>query len=70
MKPHTRKLEWSIVYIEGSQVIISIAFLYLKNDLVLATSTDPDEMLHHVAFHLGLHCLPKYLFRGFQSSKD
>ena len=21
-------------------------------------------MLHFAAFHLGLHCLPKYLFRG------
>ena len=24
---------------------------------------DPDEISHPVAFHLGLHCLPKYLFR-------
>ena len=23
-------------------------------------------MPHFVAFHLGLHCLPKYPFRGFQ----
>ena len=22
-------------------------------------------MLHDAAFHLGLHCLPKYLLRGF-----
>ena len=22
-------------------------------------------MQHDAAFHLGLHCLPKYLFRGF-----
>ena len=27
---------------------------------VLATSVDPDEMPHYVAFHLGLHCLQKY----------
>ena len=26
----------------------------------LANSADPDEMPHYVAFHLGLHCLPKY----------
>ena len=25
---------------------------------VLANSKDPDEMLHDVAFHLGLHCFP------------
>ena len=23
-------------------------------------------MQHYAAFHLGLHCLPKYTFRGFQ----
>ena len=28
--------------------------------MALAHSADPDEMLHHEAFHLGLHCLPKY----------
>ena len=29
-------------------------------------SVDPDEMLHYVAFHLGLHCLSKYPFyKGF-----
>ena len=25
-------------------------------------SADPHEMPHYAAFHLGLHCLPKYLF--------
>ena len=29
--------------------------------LILANSVDPDEMQHYAAFHLGLHCLPKYL---------
>ena len=23
---------------------------------------NPDEMPHDAAFHMGLHCLPKYLF--------
>ena len=34
-------------------------------------NADPDEMQlqHNTAFHLGLHCLPKYLFRGFQYTK-
>ena len=27
----------------------------------LANSADPDEMPPYVAFHLGLHCLPKHL---------
>ena len=26
-----------------------------------ALSADPDELLLYEAFHLGLHCLPKYL---------
>ena len=25
-------------------------------------SVDPDEMQHYAAYHLGLHCLQKYLF--------
>ena len=62
---------WSIVYIEGPQVIISkkIVFLSLKIDFILANSADRDEMPKYVAFYLGLHCLPKYPFRGFQSTK-
>ena len=48
IKLHTIESEWSVVYIEGSQVIISkknIVFLSLKIDFVLANSADPDEML-------------------------
>ena len=41
----------------------------LKIDFVVANSADPDEMSHYAAFHLGLHCLPKYLFRSFRSTK-
>ena len=37
----------------------------LMNDYVLANSADPDEMPHYAAFHLGLHCLPKYQFKEF-----
>ena len=33
-----------------------------------ANSAEPDEMQHYAAFHLGLHCLPWYPFRGFQES--
>ena len=29
---------------------------------VTANSADPDELPHYVEFHLGFHCLPKYLF--------
>ena len=41
----------------------------LKNDLVLASSADPDKMKHG-AFYQGHYCLAKYPLRGFQSSKD
>ena len=30
---------------------------------------DPDEMQHYATFHLGLHCLQKFLFRGFPNTK-
>ena len=45
-------------------------FLSLHVVLILASSAYPDEMQHHAAFHLGLHCLSKYLFRGFQHTKS
>ena len=50
----------SVVYIDGSQVIISpknkIVILILKIHFILANSVVPDEM--QPAFHLGFHCLP------------
>ena len=44
-------------------------FQSLKVVLTLSNSADPDEMQHYAAVHLGLHCLPKYPFRGFQYTK-
>ena len=44
-------------------------FLSLMIVFILANSADPDEMPHYAAFHLGLHCLPKYPFEGFQPTK-
>ena len=35
-------------------------FLSLKVIVIVANSVNPDEMQHYAAFHLGLHCLPKY----------
>ena len=40
-------------------------FLSLKVVLILVNSADPDDMQHYAAFHMGLHCLPKYPLRGF-----
>ena len=40
------------------------------NDLLIfSNSTNPGNIMHHAAFHLGLHYLPKYLDRGVASLK-
>ena len=44
-------------------------FTSLKIDFILANNADPNEMLPYVAFHLGLHCLPKYMFTSIQNEK-
>ena len=56
----TITLEWSIVYIKGSQVIFISIF---ENRFASANSVDPDEVPRFTAFHLGLHCLSKYAIR-------
>ena len=35
--------------------------------LTFTNSVDTDEMSIIAAFHLGIHCLQKYLFRGFRN---
>ena len=37
-----------------------IVFHSVEIVFVLSINVYPDEMLHHAAFHLGLHSLPKY----------
>ena len=44
-------------------------YLSVKDVFTIANSVDPDEMLQNAAFHLGLHCLEKYPFRGFLPTK-
>ena len=46
-----------------------LGVLRVKIVFVLMNSVDLDEMPHYVAFYLNLHCLPKYLFKGFQYTK-
>ena len=67
------------IHIDTISMGLSIVLLNLSNVefsklwclvvLILANSADPDEMQHNAAFHPGLHCLPKYPFRGFQYTK-
>ena len=47
----------------------NIVFFCLKIFLTFTNSVDPGEMLHYAAFHLDLHYLQKYSFRGFQNTK-
>ena len=44
-------------------------FLSLKINFVFVNGINFDKMLHSAAFYLSLHCLQKYLFRGFHSTK-
>ena len=72
IKSDTAKSGWSIVLIGGSQFIqikYHISFSEYRPRFVLANSADPDEMPHHAAFHLGLHCLLKYPLRDLCPSK-
>ena len=45
------------VYIGMSGNDFQKILLCLTENLFYLNSVDPDEMLHHAAFHLGLHCL-------------
>ena len=65
----TISMSLSILYFKGFSVQISIngVFLSLKIVFILANSADPDEMLPYAAFHLGIHCLRKYMFIDIQN---
>ena len=66
----TRSMGLPIVHLKESQAEFSklLCFSVPKGCFNL-NSEDPDEMQHYAAFHLGLHCLSKYPFRGFQYTK-
>ena len=59
----------SIIYYKGSEFLNYDAFLSLNVVLTSAKCEDNDEMQRLAAFHLRLHFLPKYPFRGFQHTK-
>ena len=62
----TMSLGWFIVYMKGSQARFSKlgCTAFPEEDSYQTNSTDPDELPHNVAFHLGLHCLPKISFKS------
>ena len=43
--------------------------MYLKIVFILENSADLYEMPPYGAFHLDLHCMPKYMFTGIQNEK-
>ena len=61
----------SIKCFKGPQVEIPNNYVLhsLKIIFIVANGAGHDEMLHFAAFHLGLHCLPKYPFRGIKYTK-
>ena len=68
----TISTEWSFSCFKRSQVEIfklQCNFIPEKCFFILANSEDPYEMLSYAAFHLGLHCLQKYMFTGIQNEK-
>ena len=61
-----------ILYFKGSHVDFFLnndVFLSLNVVLILLNSADPHEIQLYAAFHMGLHCLPKYSYRGFPEYK-
>ena len=64
-------MELSTIYSSGhrSEFPNYVCLFYIPEDcFILKNSADPDEMPQCVAFHLGLHCLPKYMFQSLQFS--
>ena len=56
-------------YILDPYHILTRIFLFLEIVFIQENSADPDEMQFYVAFHMGLHCLPKNLLMGIQNEK-
>ena len=67
----TKNMELSILYFSGFWVKISWndVFLPQKVVFILANSADPGEMPTYVAFHQGLHCLPKYKYTNILNER-
>ena len=59
---HCYMLDKSICHFKGVQSILLLLFIFLWK-ILLANNVDPDQMPHHVASDLGLHCLPVTLLR-------
>ena len=67
----TIRMGLSISHFKESQVEFSKLWCISVPEgfLILANSAYPDKMQHNAAFQLGLHCWPRFVFRGFQYTK-
>ena len=64
-------MDLSICIFRAQRSNISI-FKYIfvpKYCFNLANNADPDGMSHYATFHMGLHCLPKYLLAGISNEE-
>ena len=59
---HCYILDESICHVRGIGSILSLLF-YFHWKIMLANSVGPDQMPHHVASDLGLHCFSMALLR-------
>ena len=60
-------MELPVLYLRGHRLkLLNYIYQSLEVVLILANGVDPDVIQHYVVFHLVLHCLPNYPFRGFQ----
>ena len=64
-------IKYGIIYFVFKGVAETYGFLSLKIAFtgILANSVEPCKMPPIATFHLGLHCLPKYLFNDNQNEK-
>ena len=65
---NTIRMGLSIIHFKGFPDNYELQSMKFK--FILPNSAGPDEMPQNTAFHLGLQCLLKYPFRGFQNTKD
>ena len=58
----------NVSYLLG-HTVLKILYSFVYFFYTFTNRVDPDEMQHYAAFHLGLHCLQKYSFKGFVITK-
>ena len=60
---------FSILRHRQSNFLYNDVYMTLKIIFIIANSSDSDETRPYAAFHLSLHCFPKYLFTDILNEK-